>query len=138
MNEKEKKTVKRRTAREKAIQALFQIDLSDIDVEDAMHYALNGVKTDPFFERLVNGTIEHIHSIDDIIRMHLENWSFERIANVDRAILRLAVYELKHEEDIPTSVVVNEAVELGKTFGSEDSNRFINGVLSKITEGERE
>ncbi len=129
--------MKRRTAREKAIQALFQIDLSDIDAEDAMHYALSGAKSDSFFERLVNGTIEHLDSIDDIIKMHLENWSFERIANVDRAILRLAVYELKHEEDIPTSVVINEAVELGKTFGSEDSNRFINGVLSKITEGER-
>lgn len=131
------KSLKRRTAREKTIQVLFQYDVSDIDIKEAVQYVLNDEKSDPFFERLVNGTYVHMTEIDETIKKHLENWSFERIANVDRAILRLAVYELKYENDIPPSVAVNEAVELAKTFSSEDSNRFINGVLSKIMEEEK-
>lgn len=124
----------RRTAREKTIQVLFQNDVSDIDVQEAKEYVLHDEQTDPFFERLVNGTMSHLEEIDATIKKHLEKWSFERIANVDRAILRLAVYELKYEKDIPKSVTINEAIELAKTFGGEDSNRFINGVLSKVTE----
>ncbi|MFA8438836.1 transcription antitermination factor NusB [Pueribacillus sp. YX66] len=127
----------RRTAREKTIQVLFQYDVSNIDVQEAKEYVLDDGRTDPFFERLVSGTMTQLNKIDELIKKHLEKWSFERIANVDRAILRLAVYELLYEEEIPVSVTVNEAVELAKTFGGEDSNRFINGVLSKIMEEEK-
>lgn len=127
----------RRTAREKTIQVLFQYDVSQIDIEDAKKFVLQDKPTNPFFERLVNGTISHLEEIDNLIKRHLEKWSFERIANVDRAILRLAVFEWKYEKDIPTSVTINEAIELAKTFGSEDSSRFVNGVLSKILEEEK-
>lgn len=129
--------MKRRQAREKAVQALFQMHLNETDINETMDYVLNDEETDPFFERLVEGTIANLDSIDNTIKKHLENWSFDRIANVDRAILRLAVYELKYEEDIPSNVTLNEAVELAKTFGSEESKRFINGVLSKILGGEQ-
>ncbi|PWA13213.1 transcription antitermination factor NusB [Pueribacillus theae] len=129
--------MKRRQAREKAVQALFQMHLNETDINETMDYVLNDEETDPFFERLVEGTIANLDSIDSTIKKHLENWRFDRIANVDRAILRLAVYELKYEEDIPSNVTLNEAVELAKTFGSEESKRFINGVLSKILGGEQ-
>lgn len=136
MNEKEIQVLNRRTAREKTIQVLFQYDMSSIEIEQAKEFVLEGGKTDSFFETLVHGTIEHLNEIDEIIKQHLEKWSFERIAYVDRAILRLAVYEWKYEHDIPISVTINEAVEIAKKYGSEDSGRFVNGVLSKIMEEE--
>ena len=124
----------RRTAREKTIQVLFQNDVSKIDVDEAKTFVLQNQQTNPFFERLVNGTMARLDEIDRLIKNNLEKWSFDRIANVERAILRLAVYELKYEDEIPKSVTINEAIELAKTFGSEESSRFINGVLSKIME----
>lgn len=124
----------RRTAREKTIQVLFQYDIGQTDIEQAIKFVLENKKTDPFFERLVHGTLEHLQEIDEIIKAHLEKWSFDRVAYVDRAIIRLAVYEWKYEKDIPISVTINEAVELAKKYGTEDSGRFVNGVLSKIME----
>lgn len=129
--------VNRRQARVKAIQALFQIDMSKTDVAEAVAYVLDTDAPDEFLERIVAGTIEHIETIDRMIANHLQNWSLQRIGNVDRAILRLAVYELTYEKNIPTNVTLNEAIELAKLFGGEESSRFINGVLSKIVEGEQ-
>ena len=123
--------MKRRLAREKAIQALFQIDVSDAEVNGAMEYVLDGEKSDPFFKRLVEGTVAHRKTIDETIKNHLEKWGFDRLGNVDRTILRMAVYEILFEEDIPKNVTVNEAIELAKLYGGEESGRFINGVLSK-------
>jgi N utilization substance protein B len=124
--------MKRRVAREKALQALFQIDLSDIETEDAMRHALDGEESDAFFENLVHGVVEHQTEIDQLISKHLVNWKLERIANVDRVILRTAVYELLYLEDIPASVTINEAIELAKSFGDDHAAKFINGVLSSI------
>ena len=73
-------------------------------------------------------------SLDEIISTHLENWSLDRLAAVERTILRLATFEINHLEDIPLNVSINEAVELGNRFGDEKSGRFINGVLSNIVE----
>ncbi|RBN42846.1 transcription antitermination factor NusB, partial [Priestia megaterium] len=70
--------------------------------------------------------------IDERLRNHLEKWTLDRVATVDRVILRIAVYEMKYEEEIPTSVTLNEAIELAKTFGDDQSSKFINGVLSKV------
>jgi N utilization substance protein B len=128
----------RRTAREKTLQVLYQYDIGNTDIKQAKEFVLEGKKTDNFFERLVHGTIEHLQEIDEIIKANLEKWSFDRIAYVDRAIIRLAVYEWKYEKDIPISVTINEAVELAKKFGTEDSGRFVNGVLSKIMEEEND
>ena len=124
--------MKRRTAREKALQTLFQIDVSNIDPKEAITHALDEQESDPFFEVLVIGVLEKKDKLDDMISQHLVNWKLDRIANVDRAILRLSVYEMVYQEDIPVSVSMNEAIELAKLFGDDKAPKFVNGVLSNI------
>ena len=124
--------MKRRTAREKALQTLFQIDVSNIDPKEAITHALDEQESDPFFEELVFGVLEQKDKLDDMISQHLVNWKLDRIANVDRAILRLSVYEMVSQEDIPVSVSMNEAIELAKLFGDDKAPKFVNGVLSNI------
>ncbi|MFP7226662.1 transcription antitermination factor NusB [Bacillus altitudinis] len=124
--------MKRRTAREKALQTLFQIDVSNIDPKEAITHALDEQESDPFFEELVFGVLEQKDKLDDTISQHLVNWKLDRIANVDRAILRLSVYEMVYQEDIPVSVSMNEAIELAKLFGDDKAPKFVNGVLSNI------
>ena len=85
-----------------------------------------------FAEELVYGVIENIDAVDTQITQHAHNWTFERIAKVDLAVLRLALYELLYRTDIPPIVTINEAVELGKIFSNPDSKRFINGLLDKV------
>lgn len=124
--------MKRRTAREKALQALFQIDVSEAEPEIAIDHVLNGEQKDAFLSDLVTGVVNNHEEIDRIITNHLEKWSLERLANVDRNLLRMAVFELKYCEDIPDNVVLNEAIEIAKIYGDDESSRFVNGVLSKI------
>ncbi|MBD8070399.1 transcription antitermination factor NusB [Bacillus sp. PS06] len=127
--------MKRRTAREKALQALFQIDMSESDPREAIESVLEDEEADEFLTQLVLGVVEHKEEIDILLRKNLEKWNLERLANVDRSILRLAIYELNHLEEIPPKVSIDEAIELAKTFGDESSSRFINAVLSKVTTG---
>ncbi|MTH52353.1 transcription antitermination factor NusB [Bacillus mangrovi] len=122
----------RRAAREKALQALFQIDVSQIETEDALQHAFDEEEVDSFARGLVTGTINHLEEIDELIKPHLVKWKLERLANVDRGILRLASYEMKYEKEIPVSVSIDEAIELAKAFGDDHSSRFVNGVLSNI------
>ncbi|MGD6815582.1 transcription antitermination factor NusB [Metabacillus sp. 84] len=122
----------RRAAREKALQALFQIDVSQIDPAEALQHAFDEEEVNSFTRDLVTGTVGHLEEIDGLIRPHLVKWKLERLANVDRGILRLAVYEMKFEEEIPASVSIDEAIELAKAFGDDQSSRFVNGVLSNI------
>ncbi|MBM7701585.1 transcription antitermination factor NusB [Metabacillus iocasae] len=124
--------MKRRTAREKALQAVFQYDLGQIEPAEAIQNVAPQQEVDSFLQRLVLGTVEHKEEIDAMIRTHLEKWTLERVSTVDRSILRLAIYEMKYEQDIPTSVTLNEAIELAKKFSDEQASRFINGVLSKV------
>ncbi|TRZ37633.1 transcription antitermination factor NusB [Niallia circulans] len=125
--------MKRRTAREKALQALFQIDLSEIDKNEAIIHALDGEKPDVYLSALVNGVLDHQVSIDEQISKHLENWTIDRIANVDRNLLRISVYELLYgSEEVPANVVIDEAVEIAKAYGDDKSSKFVNGLLSKI------
>ncbi|MCY9223427.1 transcription antitermination factor NusB, partial [Bacillus licheniformis] len=121
-----------RTAREKALQSLFQIDVSDIEPNEAMQHALDGQESDAFFEQLVYGVLENKEKIDEMIKRHLVNWKLDRLANVDRAILRLSAYEMIFLDDIPVNVSMNEAIELAKQFGDDKSAKFVNGVLSNI------
>lgn len=123
--------MKRREAREKAVQTLFQLDNNEMPVEEAISYIIDG-PLDPFYEKLVRGTVENAQQLDDEITNKLENWSIDRLPKIERTVLRLAVYELLHNEDVPDKVVLNEAIELCKTFGDEKSGRFVNGVLSKF------
>lgn len=124
----------RRTAREKALQALFQIDVSQADPQDAIQHVLEEEQNDTFLSQLVEGVVHHKDEIDQLIVAHLEKWSLERLANVDRNLLRMAVFELKYLPDVPPKVVMNEAIEIAKRFSDDQSSRFVNGVLSKINE----
>ncbi len=85
-----------------------------------------------FAEELVNGTVEHIDEVDEHIRKYAKNWDFKRIARVDLAILRLAIYEMLHRRDIPPVVSINEAIDLSKSFSIPDAKRFINGILDQF------
>lgn len=123
--------MKRREAREKAIQTLFQLDNSEMTVEEAIGYIVE-TPLDSFYEQLVRGTAQHLSEIDSEITNKLENWSIDRLPKIERTVLRLAVYELLHNEEVPDRVIMNEAIELCKTFGDEKSGRFVNGVLSKF------
>ncbi|WP_270179224.1 transcription antitermination factor NusB [Alkalihalobacillus sp. CinArs1] len=124
--------MKRRHAREKAIQALFQIDVTDTDPKEALEHVLSDGEGDEFLSELVFGTLENLEEIDEKIKANLVNWNFNRIGNVDRSVLRMACYEMTAREDIPVNVSLNEAVELAKMFGGDESGRFVNGVLSKM------
>ena len=124
--------MKRRTAREKALQALFQIDLSDTDAQEAINHVLEEKKRDEYLEFLVNGTVENLGEIDGIIMNNLENWTIDRLNNIDRNILRIATFEMLKSTDVPVNVVIDEAIEIAKAFGDDQSSKFVNAVLSKI------
>ena len=125
----------RRKAREHALQLLFQQDFSQertISSETCRlpHPVAQPVKD--FADRLVRGVTEHLSEIDSLIRKHAEHWSLERMALVDRNILRLAIFELLYIADIPAKVTINEAIEIAKRYGDESSSAFINGILDRI------
>ena len=122
--------MKRRTAREKAVQTLFQMDQTEVTLEEAMQHIVEE-PIDEFYASLVEGTVAHQASLDQVIEEHLTNWTFDRLPKVERTVLRLATFELLHT-DVPPRVVIDEAVELCKTFSDEQAGKFVNGVLSKI------
>lgn len=115
----------RRTARETAFKQLFQLDINDEDLTEKN-------QLNEFTHTLMTGVINHKGHIDEAIRAHIENWSFDRIGTVERTILRIATYEIKYLDDVPNSVAINEAVELAHKYGDEKTSKFINGVLAKI------
>lgn len=124
--------MKRHEAREKAFQTLFQLDSTEMTVEEATDHIMEG-KTDQFFDLLVQGTFRNRAEIDAKIRANLERWSLDRLPKAERTILRLAVFELEYLEDAPDRVILNEAIELSKSYGDDQSPKFVNGVLSKFT-----
>ncbi|SER15956.1 NusB antitermination factor [Gracilibacillus ureilyticus] len=124
--------MKRRTAREKALQILFPLDREEYNVEEARNYLIDETEQDSFLINLVNGVVENKEEIDTKISAHLEKWSLNRLATVERTLLRIATYELFYEKDAPPSVVINEAIEIAHIFGDDKSGKFINGVLSKM------
>lgn len=127
--------MKRRLARKKAIQALFQIDRSGADTQEAIDNVLeDNEQADPFFVSLVKGTLQRLQEVDPLIAKQLQHWKMERISNVDRQILRMAAFEIFYMNEIPRNVTYNEAVELAKLFGGEESGSFVNGVLSNIAQ----
>lgn len=126
----------RRMAREVALQTLYQIDIAGSAPEDALEFIITEFKVKPaivpFVRELVNGAVENMSYIDDVIRKAAIDWNLERMAAVDRNILRLAMYELFFRADIPANVSLNEAIELGKSFSTAESGKFINGILGKV------
>lgn len=123
--------MKRREAREKALQTLFQLENTELTVEDAIEHTVGNGELDSFFADLVNGTVANLTAIDESLTEKLENWSLNRLAKIERTILRLSAYELLYTPETPKNVVINEAIEISKIFGDEKSSKFVNGVLSK-------
>jgi len=126
----------RRKARELALQMLFQYDLSKnlpdticSTFEDLLKSKAN---TREFAVKIFRGTVEHLETIDEMIQAQAENWRLSRMAVVDRNIMRMSVYEFLHENDTPKLVIIDEALEIAKKFGTEKSSPFINGILDGI------
>lgn len=126
----------RRLARERALQVIFQVSLGGGDPVKACQYMDENFGTlareKEFCEELIFGTLDKMKTIDRIIAEVSREWKLERIAGVDLNIMRLALYEIFFCAEIPPSVSVNEAVELGKIYGNEDSGKFINGILGHV------
>lgn len=127
----------RRQARGDALQILYQLDLNqDVAANHAMlyfesYYSQHG-ETDPFTQRLVMGIAENLKEIDTVVEKYSEHWRVDRMAAVDRNILRLGTFELNFCDDIPATVTINEMIEVAKQFGSESSAAFINGILDRM------
>jgi N utilization substance protein B len=129
--------MRRHEARQRALQALFQIDVGRVRPTDAIQHVLGEVEgaTDEdrsYVSWLVEGTAAHLADIDELLSTRVQGWSLDRMAAVDRNILRLAVFELLYEEDLDVATIVDEAVELAKEFSTEESGRFVNGVLARV------
>ncbi len=131
----------RRTGRERALQALYQLDQDpSVKGSEALEAAWaasddegpRDMSAHKFAAELIDGVKVHSKEIDQLIEQHSHNWRLDRMARVDRNILRLGVFELKYRVDIPKNVTINEAVELGKLFGNEESASFINGLLDRV------
>ena len=151
----------RREARERAVQFLFQHDMNppenlaeELDqfwrsqsghaIAEEKAGASWGEKAEQppptteetstrlFAEKLIRGVVENRDALDEQIKTHAENWDLHRIAVVDRNILRLAIFEMLHREDIPPVVSINEAVDIAKKFSTQDSGKFVNGILDRI------
>lgn len=126
--------ISRRESRENAIILLYQRDLLDKKIDEIIeNNLLAGRKYDQFTLKLTKGVDRYRKRIDEMIMDIVENWTLERIAIIDRNILRVAIYEMLYEDDIPLKVSVDEAIEIAKSLGQqEDTPKFINGVLGKI------
>jgi N utilization substance protein B len=137
----------RRIARERALQALYQLDVQGAESgrpQDALEAAWQaaaeaGEPAPPdeirqFAQELVVGVRQELAVLDKLIEAHSHNWRVDRMSRIDRNVLRLGAYELKYRPDVPKKVSLNEAVELGKRFGTEESSAFINGLLDKLAQ----
>ncbi len=123
----------RRQARAIALQTLFEVDSVGHNAQEILarliaeeNLALDGTE---FAQVIVQGVIEHAARLDGVIAKHAPEWPVDQLAIIDRNILRIALFELQYVQDVPLKVAVNEAVELAKTFGSDNAPRFVNGVL---------
>ena len=120
----------RREARERAMSLLYEAECKDQSVADVL--AALPLEPDPFVVDLVRGVEKHRDRIDDLIRQFAIDWTLERMPVIDRTLLRLAVYELLERDDVPTGAIISEAVELAKRFSTDESGRFVNGVLGSV------
>ena len=129
--------MKRRKAREYALQLLFQLDIRK-EKPGITLFKRFWTEYDPddevreFTEEIVKGTFKNLKTIDAKILASAKNWSLDRMASVDRNVLRMAAYEILYRMDIPLSVTINEAIELAKKYGTDDSGAFVNGILDNV------
>ncbi|WP_419873820.1 transcription antitermination factor NusB [Candidatus Pristimantibacillus sp. PTI5] len=138
--------MKRRLAREIAISSLYQMEMNEVSASDAVDMLMEELRhdneigadpseassTDEFSRELVTGVMEHRQAIDGMLQQYLTGWQIDRLSRVDRQVLRLACYEMVFRDDVPPKATINEAIELAKHFGTEESGKFVNGVLGKL------
>jgi N utilization substance protein B len=122
----------RREARERALSLCYELEVRALPVDELLDQL--PVPPEPYAVTLVRGVDEHREEVDAMLRKYSEHWALERMPVVDRAVLRLGCYELGWEPDLPTGVVISEAVELAKQYSTKDSGRFVNGMLGRIAE----
>lgn len=135
---------KRRKLREAVLESTFQLDFNDnVHYDEISNLLRDLLKEKKVPQNLIEESEIYLENIfsnkglyDDLIKKYLLNWDFERIANIDRAILRLAIFELKNRLDIPPKVILDEAVELAKKYSHEKSAKFINGILDRLAKNE--
>lgn len=125
----------RRQVRESALQSLFQVYIGQVPATEAIRHVLE--ESDPdidrsYLEQIVTGTYNNQDAIDQLIEKYSLGWKLDRMPNVDLTILRMAVYEMLYQTETPTKVIINEAIELAKAFSTEESGKFINGILGKL------
>ena len=133
----------RKKARDNAFKCIYELEfIKDKNLDDILSNCYeennNSEEEKQYIQMIVNGVKENIKKIDDIILSKLKNWSLDRIAKIDLAILRLAIYEILYVDSIPNKVSANEAVDLAKTYGNNDSKSFVNGVIAKVIEDKEE
>ena len=139
MSGTQKKLGARHKARKRAVDLLFEAEARDIDpvglAADRIALAVTDdqvAQVPPYTQTVVRGVAEHLDELDRVIAEHLHDWTLERLPAVDRAILRISVWELFHASDVPPVVAVDEAVELAKALSTDDSPAFVNGILGQI------
>ena len=123
----------RRQGRRQAVDILYQSDVTERDALEVMHeWEAADKRVSAFAAELVQGVREHLAELDELIGGAAEDWTIDRLASLDRTILRVAAYEVLHSDDVPTAVAIDEAVATAKELSTEDSGRFVNGVLGRI------
>ncbi len=120
----------RHEARERAFHILYEAEVKGLDLGTVV--AALPLAPDPFAVELLDGVADHADEVDALVTAHSRNWELSRMPALDRALLRLATYELAHRPDVPTAAVIDEAVGLAKEYSTDDSGRFVNGVLSAV------
>jgi transcription antitermination protein NusB len=120
----------RREARERALSLLYEADAKDLTPDELLREI--PVDPEPFVADIVRGVGHHQAAIDALIERFAVDWSIDRMPVIDRTLLRIAAYELLERPDVPTGAIISEAVELAKTYSTEESGRFVNGVLGSI------
>ncbi|QQK79776.1 transcription antitermination factor NusB [Salicibibacter cibi] len=123
----------RRWARIRVVQALYQVEMTGIEWKAALQASMEDEEeaNDYLFD-VIPGVLDALREIDEQIARQLEHWALERVGNVDRAVMRLAVYEMQYRDDIPVNVALNEAINTAKAFGGDEAGKFVNGVLSNL------
>ena len=133
----------RKKARDNAFKCIYELEFDseknvDWILKNCYEENENQDEEKEYIESTLKGVVEHLSEIDGLILENLKNWSMDRIAKIDLAILRLAIYEIKYIENIPVKVSANEAVELAKAYGNNDSKSFVNGLIAKIIKSKEE
>jgi N utilization substance protein B len=127
---------KRRSARELILKVLYQLDVGKLPPDEVLETTFEEVRPPAedrqYVEEITRGVLESVESLDQTIGELAEGWSLDRLAKVDKSVLRMALYELIHRPDIPVNVVINDAVEVAKKYSTEDSGRFVNGILGSF------